>query len=228
MIDNSNWRVYDTKVMLNWKNSRVKDDIKVKLPPVRPIFWENHDPMPMSYWLPGFVWCVICGLKTSIWKSLGIQAVDTCDQSSHYMASCVNPSCDIIAHSHVPSDNKQMIFEAPEFVGLSCFQMAHDKLCTGFVSSSINNAGICNNQRYTKNYQQMKSTKNHIICNIIRTMYANVKSLHESNDNSYQINNQSVTLFYSCIFYKNVGLWLFKSDLNIIVQSFLVSFSADW
>ncbi len=42
-----------------------------------------------------------------------------------------------IAHSHISSGNKQMIFKIPEFVGLFFFEIANDKLCTGLFSSSI-------------------------------------------------------------------------------------------
>ncbi len=41
-IDNSNWRIYFAELMLDWKDSMVKDDIKVMLPPVGLIVLGNR------------------------------------------------------------------------------------------------------------------------------------------------------------------------------------------
>ncbi len=51
------------------------------------------------------VQCVVCGLETSIKKSLGIQIVDTCDQSPIHMATCSIPNYDEFSHSHVSPMN---------------------------------------------------------------------------------------------------------------------------
>ncbi len=63
-IDNSNWRVYIDKLMLNWNDHRVKDDTEVKLPAVGSIDVEIHKQIPMSYSLPVCV-CVLSRNKHS-------------------------------------------------------------------------------------------------------------------------------------------------------------------
>ncbi len=89
--------------MLNCKDHVVEDDIRIMLNPVGPIDAKSHELLPVSYSSSVCVLCVVCGLQTSTWRSLGIQTVDTCDRLFHCMARCVNPNCGIIAQSHVSS-----------------------------------------------------------------------------------------------------------------------------
>ncbi len=63
--------------------------------------------------------------------------VATCDRPSNFMATCVNPNCDIIIHTHFSSENTHKMFKIPEFAGLSCFEIAHDELCTGLFLLTI-------------------------------------------------------------------------------------------
>ncbi len=56
--------------------------------------------------------------------------VDTCDRSSNFKATCVNPNCDIVTHTDVSSDNRYKIFKIPGFAGL-CSEIAPNKLCIG-------------------------------------------------------------------------------------------------
>ncbi len=111
-IDNSSWRVYVAKLMLNWKDSTIKNDIKVVLPPVGPIADNNHDPTPMLYLLPRCVWCVLCCLEISIWKNLSWLLeinLDKCDNTSnciqennnmHLCNIMMYPFCSSIYHTN--------------------------------------------------------------------------------------------------------------------------------
>ncbi len=93
--------------MINLTDPMVEDDMEIMLPPVGSIVQDYHDPKPISYSLTGLVCCVVCGLETIIWNSLWIQAVETCDRPSHYMARCVKQNCGMIAHSHVSSEKSR-------------------------------------------------------------------------------------------------------------------------
>ncbi len=166
-IDHSNWRVDIAKQMMNWKDPMVEDDTVIISPPVGTPAGKNHYPIPVSCSLTGCVWCVLCCLETRIWKHFGIQALNTCDQSSNIMQRCFNANCDIIAHSYGSSENRWMVFNIPEFMRLTCFEITHDKLCTGLFLSSIKKAATCNNQTCTK-YNELSS--NEICKNIMLYM----------------------------------------------------------
>ncbi len=132
MVNNTEWRVNVAQLMLNWKDPIIEDDSITVPPPV----WENHNAIPISNSPTSCVWCVVCGLETSIWKSLQIQIVDTYDRSSNFMAKCCNQHCDIIVNTHVLSDIKWMIFEFFGFLGLTCFEITHNNLYIGLFASS--------------------------------------------------------------------------------------------
>ncbi len=67
-LDNAMWRVSVAKHMLNWKD--LIDEIKS--PILLPAVINNHLPKPISKSEPVQIWCLVCGLETSVWKSLGI------------------------------------------------------------------------------------------------------------------------------------------------------------
>ncbi len=158
-VDKATWRMYVAKHMLNWK-----DPIDgIESPILIPVVINNHLPKPISKSEWVHIWCLVCGLQTSIWKSLVIQTVNTCDQSSNHMARYVCPKCGISAHSHVSYKNKRIVINIPEFCGLSCY-----KLSTRLFSSVLNNSFIENFQTCSKKVQQQKSTNmSHIACNMI-------------------------------------------------------------
>ena len=101
-IDNSTWRMYVAKLMLNWKDPMVECETTI----LSPVDTDNHCLKPVSKSANIHIWCVVCSLETSIPTSLGIQIVDICDQSSNHIATCTNPNCDIIARSQVSSTQK--------------------------------------------------------------------------------------------------------------------------
>ncbi len=89
-IDNSKWRMKVAKLMLNWKDLMVECERTI----LSPVFvTDNHCPKPVSKSSNVCIWCVVCGLKTSIHNSIGIQLM--------HMATCISPNCDIVAYSHV-------------------------------------------------------------------------------------------------------------------------------
>ncbi len=70
-IDNSKWRMYVAKLMLNWKDLMVECERTILLPVVT----DNHFHKPVSNSTDVCVWCVVCGLETSSWKSIRTQTV---------------------------------------------------------------------------------------------------------------------------------------------------------
>ncbi len=89
--------------------------------------------------------------------------VDTCDSSSKFMTKFVNLICGIIAYCYVSSKNRKKVCKIPEFVGLPSFEIDHDKLCKGLFSFTKKKAVTIDDQTYTKNCHQIKSTKNLIV-----------------------------------------------------------------
>ncbi len=121
------------------------------------------------------VWCIVCSLETSIWKSLGTQIVDTYDWSSNQMATCSNPKCNVFAHSHVTPNNGFSVFKIPQIVGLSWFKIAHHHLAMGLFYTTSNNSSPVDIQTYSKTSRQQKTTKTlYIVCNMICWMYATI------------------------------------------------------
>ncbi len=57
-------------------------------------------------------------------------STDTCDRYSNHIAACIRSNCDTIAHSHISSTNRWLVFKISQFVGLSCFEIAHHELST--------------------------------------------------------------------------------------------------
>ncbi len=90
--------MYVAKLMLN-RTDPMDEYERTIFSPIVDV--ENHCPKPVSKSAHVCIRCVVCGLETSIQKSLGIQTVDTCDQSSNHMATCINPPCDIMVQSYV-------------------------------------------------------------------------------------------------------------------------------
>ncbi len=130
-LNNATWRIYVVKHMLNWK-----DPIdEIESPILLPAIIDNHLPKAILISEPVCIWCLFCGLETSIWKSHTIQIVDTCDQSSNHIMICVHPKCGFSAHSHVCYKNKRFVFKIPEFCG-------HHELSTKLFSSALNNSCI--------------------------------------------------------------------------------------
>ncbi len=76
-LDNSKWRMFVAKLMLNWKDPMVECETTIS----SPVDTDNHCPKPISKSAYECVQCVVCSLETSIQNSLGIQIVDACDQS---------------------------------------------------------------------------------------------------------------------------------------------------
>ncbi len=67
--------MYVAKYTLIWKDLINE----IKSPKLLPAIIDNHFPKPKLELEPVHIWCLVCGLETSTWKSHGIQIVDTCD-----------------------------------------------------------------------------------------------------------------------------------------------------
>ncbi len=63
-IDNSTWRMYATKNLLNWKGPIDKFESSI----FSPVVIDNHSPKPISKSAIARIRCVLCGLETSIQK----------------------------------------------------------------------------------------------------------------------------------------------------------------
>ena len=71
--------------------------------------------------------CWVCGFETSIRKGLKVTVKGCTDaRCKKNMVQCSDPTCDIIAHSHMDGENKRFIFDIPCFVVKTCFDIAHD------------------------------------------------------------------------------------------------------
>ncbi len=68
LVKNAEWRVYVPENKLDWVNQMFETD-SVPRPPQEQNLVEQ--PIPFSW--ANFVWCVVCELKTSMWKNFGIQ-----------------------------------------------------------------------------------------------------------------------------------------------------------
>ncbi len=101
-----------------------------------PTVGESHAGSPVSSWPTNGVWCDVCGLDTSLQKSLGIKIVDICERSSNFMARCNNCECGKSANTCVSSESRWLIFKIMEFSGISCFKIAHNNQCIGMLTSS--------------------------------------------------------------------------------------------
>ncbi len=158
--------------MLIWKDPMVDPNNTIMIPPVA----VNHGPRPVSKSLSRYIPWVDRGLETNIWKRLGIQTFDTCDCLSNHMATFVVSNYDITAHSHDMSENRWLMFKIPHSVGLSCFQIAHDELCTGLFSSRTKESHTVDHQTCNPNSRQMKSTKtSNCVYNMIWSMYGDIQ-----------------------------------------------------
>ncbi len=93
MLNNATGRMYVAEHMLNWKDPMDQNES----PMVFPVVIDNNIAKPISKTEPACIWCLVWGLETSIWKSLGICMIDTCDQSSNCMAIYLNTKCGIFA-----------------------------------------------------------------------------------------------------------------------------------
>ncbi len=65
MIDNSPWRMYVAKNMLNWKDP--VDEFKSSI--LSPFVIDNHPPKPISKSATAHIRCVVCGLEICIQKT---------------------------------------------------------------------------------------------------------------------------------------------------------------
>ncbi len=163
-IDNTKWRMYLAKQMLNWKDPMVECERTILLPVVS----DNHFHKPVSNSANVHIAVQFDVKETSIQKSRGIQTADTCGRFSNHMATCINPNCDIIAHSLVSSTNRWLIFKNPHIIELSCFKIAHHGISMGLFSVTSKNSCIVN-------LWQQKSTKtSHRMCNMICSLYADI------------------------------------------------------
>ncbi len=151
-IDNSALRKYVAKLMLNWKDPMVECERAMLLPVVT----DKHCPKPVSKSTNTCIQCVVCSLERSVQKIVEFKQLTHCDQSSNHMLTCINPNCDIIAHSHVSSTNKGLVFKIPQFVGLSCFNIAHHELSMGLFSTTSKNSCTVDIQTCSKRSQQQK------------------------------------------------------------------------
>ncbi len=159
------------KSMLNLKDPMVECERTI----LYPVASDNHCPKPVSNSANVCVWCVVWGLETRMQKSCGIETVDTCDRSSNHLATHINPNCDPIADSHVSSTNRWLAFKIPQFVGLSCFKIAHHEQSTGLFSVTARSSGAADIQTCFKCSWQHKSTMtSHIVCNMICCMYMDI------------------------------------------------------
>ncbi len=61
-IDNSTWRMYVTKNLLNWKDPI--DEFKLSI--LSPVIIDNHCPKPISKSATACIRCVVFGLETNI------------------------------------------------------------------------------------------------------------------------------------------------------------------
>ncbi len=69
-----------------------------------PIHYPDEVHTSSLNWRP----CVLCGLESSIQKSIGIVLMhNTCDRSPYYMARCDHDDSGINAHLQVLKDKKQ-------------------------------------------------------------------------------------------------------------------------
>ncbi len=169
--------------------SHWKDQInEIESPILLPAIIDNHLLKPISKSEPVCIQCLVCGLETSIQKSLGIQIVNTCDQSYSHMAICVHPKCGISAHSYLSYKIKWFVFNIREFCGLFCFEIAHHELSTRLFSSALNNSSIENFQTCSKKPRQQKSTKtSHVVFNMIQWMYADNEMKENEDSDSEEI-----------------------------------------
>ncbi len=158
-LDNATWRMYVAKHMLTWKDPMDENES----PKVLSVVIDNHLAKPILPTEPAGICCLVCGLETSIWESLGICMIDTCGQSSNHLAICLNSQCCISAHSHVLDRNKQFIFNIQDFHGVSCFQITYHELSKGLFSYVVNNP--CNKIfQIFSNTTTKEIDKNHTCC----------------------------------------------------------------
>ncbi len=175
-IDNSTWRMYVAKLMLNWRDPMVECERTILLP----VLTDNHFLKPISKSSKVCVWCVVCGLKTNIQKILELNllifvTIFKSHDNLYQFKSWYN--CTFTGFFNP----KNFFFKIPQFVGLSCFKIAHHELSMGLFSVTSSNSATIDIQTCSKSSQQQKSAKtSHLLCNIIYSLYLSWDSRGQS------------------------------------------------
>lgn len=92
--------------------------------------------------------------KQQLIQALGVSSVDAIRSSVYnrkWLALCSDEACSIVAH-HISIESDNLIFKRDEFLGLTCYQIAHHPIMNGLwttnqCSKSINSAELGNKKR---------------------------------------------------------------------------------
>ncbi len=135
-LNNRMWRVCVADLMLQWRDPQ--EPVQNNSKSVG--FQVRHEQQHLTKeWRGKHPRCWVCGFETSMRNGLKV-TVEGCTDArcKKNMVQCSNPTCDIIAHSHMDGENKRFIFDIPCFVGKTCFDIAHDNRFRGMFVENNN------------------------------------------------------------------------------------------